>query len=243
MPLSLRHVSVAAVSACLIGLGGCRDEQPVAPMEQIAVDRIPSAANGLDQLDGEQALARVLTALGAAGSYRVTGTSTGGRAIDIAFVDQGATGTVGAESPVQLVALDGRVYVTGDAEFMATNVGADAAKRMAGKWLLLPPDSTSDFSIFADGRTFASTVLGAPGSVETSGVQDVNGVPAVGLVFPDTGGTLWVSARGDPLPIQFEEKGASAGTGVLTFTDFGAAVAVTAPPADSVVDVESMPAP
>ena len=51
----------------------------------------------------------------------------------------GATGTVGSETPVTLVALDGRIYVTGDAEFMATRVGADAAKRIAGKWLLLPP--------------------------------------------------------------------------------------------------------
>jgi hypothetical protein len=240
MPPSLRRLLVGAFSVCLVAVPACRDDTP-APLEQIAVDRAPGAANGLDRISAEKALAVVLSALTDAESYRVTGTSTSGEAIDISFVAAGATGTVGSKEPVQLVALDGRLYVTGDKEFMATNVGADAAKRMAGKWLLLPRDSTSDFSIFADGETFAQTVLAAKGPVEMSGVRDVQGVPAVGLVFPETGGTLWVSARGEPLPIQFEEKGASAGSGVLTFTDFDADVTVKAPPADSVVDVEKLP--
>ncbi|HEY9377086.1 MAG TPA: hypothetical protein VIQ02_08340 [Jiangellaceae bacterium] len=212
-------------------------------MEQIVAERAPGAANGLDQVSAEDALATVLSALADADSYHVTGTSTSGEAIDISFVEAGAMGTVGSDKPVRLVALDGRLYVTGDAEFLATSVGKDAAKRMADKWLLLPRDSASEFSIFADGETFATTILGAEGSVEMSGVRTVKGVPAVGLVFPQTGGTLWVSAQGDPLPIQFEEKGASAGAGILTFTDFGADVAIKAPPKDSVVDVEKLPAP
>jgi hypothetical protein len=242
MPRSLRHVLVVVSSVCLLAVAGCRDEAPN-PLEQIASDRAPDAANGLDQESPEVALETVLSTLAATDSYHVTGTSTSGEAIDISFVEAGATGTVGSETPVTLVALDGRIYVTGDAEFMATRVGADAAKRIAGKWLLLPPDSTSDFSIFANGETFAQTVLSAEGPVEMSDVSEVNGVPALGLVFPKTGGTLWVSAQGDPLPIQFEEKGASAGAGVLTFTDFGAEVALQAPPADTVVDVETLPAP
>ncbi len=227
---------------CLLVVTGCRDDAP-SPLEQIAAERAPGAANGLDQVSAEEALATVLSALADVDSYHVTGTSTSGERIDISFVDAGAAGTVGSDQPVQLVALDDRLYVTGDAEFMATRVGKDAAKRMAGKWLLLPPDSASDFSIFADGETFANTVLGAEGPVEMSGVHTVKGVPAVGLVFPQTGGMLWVSAQGDPLPIQFEEKGASAGAGVLAFSDFGADVAIKAPPEDSVVDAEKLPAP
>jgi hypothetical protein len=242
MPQSLRRLLVGVFAVCLAAVSGCRDEAP-APLDQIAADRAPSAANGLDQVSAEDALDTVLAALAATDSYHVTGTSTSGEAIDISFVNAGATGTVGSEKPVQLVALDGRLYVTGDAEFMATSVGKDAAKRMAGKWLLLPPDTTSDFSIFADGDTFARTVLGSDGPVEMSGVRAVKGVPAVGLVFPKTGGTLWVSAQGEPLPIQFEEKGASAGAGVLTFTDYGAEVAIKAPKADSVVDMKKLPTP
>jgi hypothetical protein len=242
MPRSLRRLLVGVFAVSLVVIAGCREEVP-SPLEQIESDRAPVAANGLDRVSAEEALDKVLAALAATESYHVTGTSTSGEAIDISFVDAGATGTVGSKRPVTLVALDGRLYVTGDAEFMATNVGADAAKRMAGKWLLLPPDSTTDFSIFANGETFAQTVLGGEGPVEMSGVRDVNGVPAVGLVFPETGGTLWVSAQGDPLPIQFEEKGATAGAGVLLFTDFDAEVALQAPPADSVVDVATLPAP
>ncbi|MGH8775660.1 MAG: hypothetical protein ACRDWI_10955 [Jiangellaceae bacterium] len=239
----LRRLRVAvALSVCLLALVGCRGDSSTAPLAEIASGPQVAAENGVDQNGPDEALAAVLSAMEAHGSYRVTGTTVGGGAIDISFkVGAGATGTVDSGSPVTLVALDNRVYVTGDAEFMAENVGADAAERMAGKWLLLPQDATSGFSIFADGGSFADAVLGAQGPVEMAGVRDVNGAPALGLVFPESGGTLWVSAQGDPLPIQFEEKGASAGTGVLAFTDFGADVAIQAPAAGSVVDVESLP--
>jgi hypothetical protein len=50
-----------------------------------------------------------------------------------------------------------------------------------------------------------------------------------------------VSARGEPLPIRFEEKGAAGGTGILTFSDFGTEVAIEAPAAETVVDIEKLP--
>jgi hypothetical protein len=128
MPRSLRRLLVGALSVCLVALPGCRDEAPN-PLEQIASDQVPAAANGLDQVSAEEALETVLSALASTESYHVTGTSTSGEAIDIFFVDAGATGTVGSGKPVTLVAIDGRIYVTGDAEFLATNVGADAAER------------------------------------------------------------------------------------------------------------------
>jgi hypothetical protein len=243
MPPALHRVrATVSLIACVLALVGCRHDEP-APLEQIA-STPPSgvAENGLDLLSAEDALADVIEALEGQRSYHVTGTSAAGGTVDIAFkVGTGATGTVGAESPVTLIAVGGRVYVTGDADFMADNIGADAAERMAGKWLLLPAYATSDFSIFADGASFAQAVFGEQGTVEMSGVRDVAGVTAVGLVFSETGGTLWVSARGEPLPIRFEEKGAAGGTGILTFSDFGADVAIEAPAAESVVDIEQLP--
>jgi hypothetical protein len=247
MPPLIRRprMAAAALSVCVLALAGCGNDDTTAPLAQIASDdQSAPAENGVDQKSPEEALAAVLAALEAQGSYHVAGSTVGGGAIDITFkVGVGATGTVDSGSPVTLVALDGRIYVTGDTEFMATNVGPDAAATMAGKWLLLPRDSTSTFAIFADGKSFADRVLGAQGSVEIADVQDVNGVPAVGLVFPTTGGTLWVAAEGDPLPIQFEEKGASGGTGVLTFSHFGAEVTVAPPAPETVVDAESLPVP
>lgn len=70
-------------------------------------------------------------------------------------------------------------------------------------------------------------------------LTDVEGVPAVGLVFPETGGTLWVAAEGPERPLRFEEKGASGGQGVLLFGDYGAEVALAAPPEDQVVSPEA----
>jgi hypothetical protein len=243
MPPALRRARVTvSVIACLVAIAACGEVRP-APLEQIAsTPQSGVAENGLDERSAEDALDEVIDALEGQHSYHVTGTSAAGGAVDISFkVGTGATGTVGAERPVTLVAVDGRVYVTGDAEFMADNVGADAAERMAGKWLLLPAYATSEFSIFADGTSFARAVFGEQGAVGMSGVRDVEGVPAVGLVFSQTGGTLWVSARGEPLPIRFEEKGAAGGTGILTFSDFGTEVAIEAPAAETVVDIEKLP--
>jgi hypothetical protein len=242
MPPALRRVRVPVfVTACLLGIAACGEDRP-APLEQISsTPQSGVAENGLDERSAEDALDEVMDALEGQGSYHVTGTSAAGGTVDISFkVGVGATGTVGVERPVTLVAVDGRVYVTGD-EFMADNVGADAAERMAGKWLLLPAYATSDFSIFADGTSFAQAVFGEHGAVEMSGVRDVEGAPAVGLVFSETGGTLWVSARGQPLPIRFEEKGAAGGTGILTFSDFGTEVAIEAPAVETVVDIEQLP--
>lgn len=230
-------VLTVTVTAC------AADEHPsVAPLAQISVEDGPTAAsNGIDELTPEQVLERAIAALQATGSYRVSGTTTGGNAINITFkVGVGSVGTVSSGNPVQLVAARGAIYVTGDPASLAAQVGADVDSTIAGKWLLISADSASGFAIFADGTTFATAVLGAEAPAEMTGVADVGGVPAVGLIFPETGGTLWVAARGEPVPLRFEEKGATAEAGVLTFTDFGTEVAVKPPAPDAVVDLTKL---
>lgn len=54
--------------------------------------------------------------------------------------------------------------------------------------------------------------------------------------------TLWVAAQGEPVPLRFEERGASANAGVLKFSDFGADVKVERPDEKVVLDVAKIPA-
>jgi hypothetical protein len=234
-----RHLVVIAATALTVTVTGCSggDESP-APLAQIAVEQSAPAENAIDQVEPAAALSTAIDTMESTGSYRVSGTTLAGSAIDISFkVGVGSTGTVSTGSPVTLVSSDGVVYVTGDPAVIGQQVGADVDGTIAGKWLIIAPDSATGFAIFADGGTFADAVLGTQGPAEMTGVKDVDGVPAVGLLFPDTGGTLWVAASGEPLPLRFEEKGATAGTGVLTFSNFGDEVDITPPAADVVVDV------
>ncbi|HEU4491429.1 MAG TPA: hypothetical protein VFR74_11220 [Jiangellales bacterium] len=237
-----RPLVAVAVVCGLLAVGGCGgDSAESAASESAAPDSpTPTAENGIDQLSPGLAVAAVRRAMTEAGSYRVSGTTMAGGAIDIAFVvGQGSTGTVDLGAPVDLVSTDGRVYITGDEQFLAEKVGGTDSAMIAGKWILLPEDSTSGFAIFVDGQRFAATLFGDQGVATMTPLTDVEGVPAVGLVFPETGGTLWVAAEGPERPLRFEEKGASGGQGVLLFGDYGAEVALAAPPEDQVVSPEA----
>lgn len=246
MHLVVRRLAAAGVAAGLaVAATACSSgpEHPsVAPLAQISIDEQTTAQNGIDQLAPPEALERAIAAMRAAGTYRVTGTTVGGNTIDIAFQDGvGSAGTVGSQNTVQLVATAGGVYVTGDTASLAAQVGADVDTTIAGKWLLISAEAASGFAIFADGSAFASAVLGAEAPSDMTDVTEVDGQAAVGLLFPETGGTLWVAATGEPLPLRLEEKGASAGAGVITFSDYGTEVAITPPSEDAVVDLTKIP--
>lgn len=222
----------AVVTAC-----GSQAEHPsVAPLAQLAGSN-DASQNGIAELAPDKALDRAIEAMEETGSYRVNGTTTSGNTIDLAFkVGVGSAGTIDSGNPMQLVSADGSVYVSGDAETMEALVGADVDETIADKWLPITEESTANFEIFSDGATFADAVLGAGAPTDTTGVEKVEGELAVGLVFPETGGTLWVAANGEPLPLRFEEKGASAEKGILTFSDFGGEVDVSPPSEGELLD-------
>ncbi len=238
-----RHAAVVlSVLMSALALTGCLpgDED----MVEISSDR-QSAENGVDDLAPREAVATVIETLEDEGSFRVTGTMDEGAAIDMTYlVGKGATGTIGDSdddpTPVELVSVDGRIYVAGDEKFLAETVGEEAAETIGGKWVLLGEESAERFGIIADGLGFAEAVLDASGETDMTGVREVDGTPAVGLLFRDTGMTLWVAAEGDPVPLRLEKKGASGGTGVLRFVDIGADVDIAAPPDEDVVDAADL---
>lgn len=247
MPHTARSVRLAAAivgTAGVVLLTGCGagtpDEPDIAPLAQIASEPAPPADNGIDQLTPPEALATSVEAMGHAGTFTVRGTTMAGSTMDLAFqVGTGTQGTVTSDSVVKLVSVKGAVYVSGDPESIGAKVGADVDETIAGKWLLVPQDSVSGFRIFTGATAFSESVLGSTAPDEVSSVTEVDGIPAVGLLFPATGATLWVSATGEPVPLRFEEKGATAGKGVLTFADYGSEVVVAAPNPDDVVDPTS----
>jgi hypothetical protein len=250
MPSDLRRaVAASALLAGVIATAACgivAGEDDTAPLADIATERV-SAENGLDKMPPADALDMVVQELQEEGSFHVSGQVTGG-ALDITYLfGQGAIGSFGDAggegSPVEIVAADGRIYVAGDEAFLIETVGEDAAKTIGGKWLLLADGSATDFDVLADGEKFARAVFGdRTGQIETTGVREVDGQPAIGFLFRETGATLWVAATGDPRPLRFEEAGASGGKGVLKFDGIGAEVQLEIPAEDDVVDAENLEA-
>lgn len=234
---------ILAVTGAVTACGGTDDDVTPTPLAQVtaAEETIP-AENGIDELTAEEVLGRAVAALEDAETYRVQGTTLAGSTIDISFKSGvGSVGTVTTDSKVELVAADDVVYITSDPETLAEVVDEDIEETIADKWLLLSPESSSNFRIFVESEAFADAVLGSDVDGEPTAVQEVDGQPAVGLLFAETGGTLWVSASGEPLPLRFEERGASGGSGVLTFSDFGEEVEVNVPDEDDVVDPSKLP--
>ncbi|MFW6204624.1 MAG: hypothetical protein ACOC96_06600 [Actinomycetota bacterium] len=236
-------VAVLASTLSILSVAGCLHDDD--PMDISTEPR--SAKNGLDDLSPGEAVDTVIDTLEAKGSFHVTGTMDEGAAIDMTYVvGEGATGTIGDSAddstPVEFVSADGRIYVTGDEQFLAQTVGEEAAETIGGKWVLLGDESAAQFDVLADGRRFAEALLSpSGGQARITGVRDVDGSPAVGLLFHDSGTTLWVAAEGDPVPLRLEKKGASGGTGVLRFTDVGADVDLTVPADEDVVDAADLP--
>lgn len=241
MPSELRRAvaasallaGVTATAACGIVTG----EDDTAPLPDIATERV-GAENGLDKMPPADALDMVVQELETEGSFHVSGEVSGG-ALDITYLfGQGAIGSFGDAggegSPVEIVAADGRIYVAGDEAFLIETVGEQQP---------LAADSATEFDVLADGETFAEAVFGDwAGQIETTGVREVDGVPAIGFLFRETGATLWVAASGDPRPLRFEEAGASGGKGVLKFDGIGAEVKLAIPAEDDVVDAENLEA-
>ncbi|NEE04112.1 hypothetical protein [Phytoactinopolyspora halotolerans] len=243
-----RLLGVKLAVAVTVALTACSQAEQTtesAPLAQIASgDETAPAENGIDQLPAEEVLEKVVANLERAGSFRVSGTTLKDSTIDITFkVGEGSVGTVTTGSEVELIASDDVVYITSDRETLAEVIDADIDDTIAGKWIRLSPDESedSDYRIFADASSFVDAVLGLPVEAGPTSVKEVDGVPAVGLTLADSGGMLWVAAEGKPLPVRFEEKGASGNAGVLTFNDFGADVEIKAPKDSNVIDPAELP--
>lgn len=215
------------------------DTPDVSPLAQIASEQTAPAANGIDEKAPATVLKDAVAAMESTGSYRVVGKTTAGADINIAFrVDVGATGTVSTGGDeIEFLSKDGKLLVSGDVESLKERIDEDVDDTIGDKWLVLKPKQVKGFEIFLNGKAFADAVLGSQGPAEITSVKDVDGEPCVGLIFPDTGGTLWVAATGDPYPLRFEEKGATEDRGTLVFKQYGKKVKLVSPDKGDIVKI------
>ena len=226
---------VVAVTGCAVGSGG--SDASAEATQQV------TAENGVDSLDSAALLEATTKALEAQPAFRVRGNTTEG-ALDLAFVKgAGAYGTVTTGgNAITVLATGGKVWVKGDAAFYESLVGQGSSTLIGDKWVELPATSVPQVEVFTDGSAFLDNMIDPKATLEVTDVKRLDGGDVVGAQDTDGGGTLWVAAEGEPLPLRFDERGAAGDVGVLRFVDYGVVVPIAAPAPEQIAAVP-VPAP
>lgn len=128
---------------------------------------------------------------------------------------QGGRGQVSLGNlSVRLIDLDKTVYLDGSAAFYRHFVGARAARRLPGRWLVAPAGrgALSSLASLTNMRKLLALALSGHGALSRVRSTTVGGRPAVAVSDGARRGTLYVSATGTPYPIEITRRGAGAGS-------------------------------
>lgn len=146
------------------------------------------------------------------------------------FQSGAADGTFGtAAGQGSLVIVAHHVYLRGPVAFWEglESVPAAEATKLAGRWIMLPENSTSSFSsLTLPGVIHALSGLHKK-KITKLGPRTVDGRSAIGIRAKSFG-TMWVATSGTPYPLEVTQK-TSTGHGTITFSNWGKNSPPTAP--------------
>jgi hypothetical protein len=179
-----------------------------------------SKSNGEGSKSAQQIVADAAAALGKVKSFHVAGyeDDKSGRTTiqgDVALPGRLHLAVSIAGGHVELTLAGGNIYLKGDQAFWQRSAGRLSAL-LADKWVKAPPSATSAFgsiALLADpakvGRCLLQSHLGtlAKGGTGTEAGKPVLIVTDKGDVPGGEAGTLYVAARGEPLPLRATQTG------------------------------------
>lgn len=190
-------------------------------------------------------LAKAATAAKAQPSVRMAidqGTASGSAKTDASVSkSNGASGTVSANGEtVQFYATKANVWVKAAKEFWTKNASPAAAEMIGNKWVKAPVSNKqfAAFAAFGDYTVLFDEVMEPTGAVSKGELTEVNGQKAIILVSDS--GQLWIATTGDPLPLQMKGKPTEAGSGTVTFSQWGSAKVGSAPPDSDSIDLDKL---
>ncbi len=134
-------------------------------------------------------------------------------------------------SVINLDVIGGNAYFKAPQSFWtAEGAPSDTASQLAGVWVEAPAGSStaSSFSGISSFTDVAST-LKNHGTLSAGGTGEVDGQAVVFVKDTTNAGTLAVATSGPAYPVQLSQTSGSA-TGVLTYSNWNAVPAFTAPP-------------
>ncbi len=207
-------------------------------------DKKSAALNGLEKKNAADVLADARIALRDAKSVRLAGTVTSdGKPIklDLTLTGEDAKGTLTISgNDVQLIRVGSDIYVKGDPDFLRSVAGTKSEEvldQLNGKWLKAGSDKTGSFDAFSiDG--FANLLKADSTTTSTVSQSELNGAKVV-VVTQKDGSALSIANTGPAYPLLLVSKGEDGGN--VTFSEYNAAISVTAP--TDVLDLDDLATP
>lgn len=200
------------------------------------------APNGVEKLRPTKILARARKATLAARTLRLHGTfHDGNKILALDFRYAGAKEAVGdvtmGRERFTLIRIGRSVYFKGDDAFWKSIGGKGAAQLMSGKYLRTTSkdEGFAGLAEFSDRAKFFAELFAPEGTVTKGRTEMIAGTPAIAL-RDQSGGRLYVATVGEPYALRM---GGGPGNR-LDFDGYGAAVAITTPPASQVVDASAL---
>jgi hypothetical protein len=194
-----------------------------------------SKTNGEASKSAKQVVADAQKAAQAAKAVHVSGSLTdAGRPLTLDLVLVKGTGGKGtmSESNLQfeIIRVGDKAYIKGSDAFLRQFAGAGAAQLLSGKWLQgsAKTGSLAALAPLTDIGTLFNGALGSTTrSVKNEGETTYKGHKVVAIKDTTTGGTLYVSATGDPYPVAIVQAGANKGT--VSFDGWNKTESIDAP--------------
>jgi hypothetical protein len=193
-----------------------------------------SSDNGLASKTPAEIVATAKAAAAGAATAHVAGSIVDeGKPISLDMelvAGKGGKGRITLEGlSINLIQINGVVYINGSAAFYRHVAGTAAAQLLQGKWLKAPA-SSGNFSSLAQLTSLGKLIdgtLAAHGTLSSAGMSTIDGQKAVGVTDVAKSGTLYVATTGSPYPIEILKKGA--GGGKIVFDRWNKPVTLTAP--------------
>lgn len=214
------RIPALAVAVLAATLAGCGSSSP--------------AGNGLASKSPTQILAAAKAAATAAATVHVSGSIVNeGKPISLDMeleAGKGGKGSIALEGlAIQLIQLNGTVYIKGSDAFYSHVAGAAAAQLLRGKWLKAPAASGnfSSLASLTDLTKLIGSTLEAHGTLTGAGTTTVNGQKAVAVTDKNKGGTLYVASTGVAYPLEIAKGGS--GGGKIVFDRWDKPVSLSAP--------------
>ncbi|MGV9879742.1 hypothetical protein [Streptomyces sp. NPDC003006] len=217
----------AACAAAVIGVAGCGSEGDKDPFEGMSADKIADKASKASK---------------DAGSFSMKGqVKQGGEVSDIEFAvaESGdCKGTMGSskKGTADFLASGKFSYVKADDKFWEGQGGGATAELLKGRWVKTPNNKGA--SPCNPDDMFKSDNLK---KLKRGDDSEVAGKKAAVLTRKKGSETttFYVAMEGKPYFLKVVNKGGD-GPGTVTFSDYGKAVDVKAPPASEVVDPDKL---
>lgn len=244
-----RTVAFAGALAITLGAAACsKDEAPAATSSSAATTTTTTAAptTQASAPKASEVLSKVKANALAAKSAAFDGEiEQGGETMKIAFkgTADGKTSDIHLEQAamgkVHLVAVDGQVYLQGDEKFWKSQ-GAPESVQKAGDKFVKAPASASGMADQVNLKSFMDQAFGSLGNGDLDGKVRSDSVDGQDCwVLTDKSGKENGALYVDKASMQLVRfTGTKESPGQLTFSQWNEDLAITAPPADQIIQLQ-----